>query len=387
MKNVGDRVRNIDPFIVMTVLEKALAMERQGKKIIHFEIGEPDFNTPTPIIDAAVQACHEGQTHYTHSQGNSSLREAIAKYRKKSRNQQINPDQEIMVTAGTSPGFFVTLGTLLNPGDEVILSNPGYSCYPNFIRFFGGIPKFVDVFENEAFDFNMERLEKIITPRTKMILLNSPSNPTGQIIPEKSLKEIADLAIKHDLWVLSDEIYAELTYTGTIATTIASIPEMKERTIILDGFSKFWAMTGWRLGYVIAPAPLMAEMNKVNQNFLISAPSVAQIAALQAFSCQKETQFMLAEYTKRRDYITKRINQINGLSMLSPAGAFYAFVNAKQRTSDSLQFALDLLEHAHIAATPGIGFGSNGEGYIRFSYCTDLKNIEEGMNRLETYLK
>jgi len=255
------------------------------------------------------------------------------------------------------------------------------------VKFFGGKPVEIPLFEVENFDMDPDRLEEAITPKSKILLLNSPSNPTGQIIPEKSLKKIADLAIKHDLWVLSDEIYAELVYDQPIAPSISSLPEMKDRTIVLDGFSKFYAMTGFRLGYVLAPASLIQEMNKINQNYMISAPSVSQEAGLAAFECKKETISMRNIYKQRRDYITNRLNAMPGVHINIPQGAFYAFANFSTLTKDTKTFSFELLDQAHIAATPGIGFGSQGEGFIRFSYCTDQKNIEEGMNRLERFLE
>jgi aspartate/methionine/tyrosine aminotransferase len=387
MKPLASRVLDIEPFIVMTLLERALAMERRGISIKHFEIGEPDFDTPMPILSAAKSACEAGKTHYTHSLGNLELREAIANYKHKTRGVSIDPQSQIIVTGGTSPAFFMVLGALLNPGDEVILTNPCYSCYPNHLKFFGAVPVYVPIYEQEDFVLQPERLAAAITPKTKLIILNSPANPTGQIIPAKTLRSIADLAIEHDLYVISDEIYAELTYTGTPAPSIGALSEMQSRTIILDGLSKYWAMTGWRVGYIIAPPDLVGEMNKINQNFCICAPSISQEAALAAFTCKSETEAMLATYKNRRDYIIHRLQNIPGISIRPPNGAFYAFANISALSSDSLRFAFDLLDHAHIAATPGIGFGSNGEGYIRFSYCTDISNIQEGMDRLERYLK
>src|SRR6056297_1743170 len=284
---ISNRVKRIRPFMVMSLLERAKELERQGKSVVHFEIGEPDFNTPNKIVDAAIHGFKHGHTHYTHSLGIWELRRKIADYKRKSRNLRVEPDSQIMVTAGSSPSFFISLAALLNPGDEVIITDPGYPCYNNFVRFFGAVVKNVEIYEKDKFDLNVELLKKQISPRTKVLILNSPSNPTGQIIRGTSLKKIADLAIKHDFYVISDEIYAELTYDGKIAPSISEIPEMKERTIILDGFSKFWAMTGWRLGYMIAPAELMTEMNKVNQNFFICAPSVSQIAGTKAFECHE----------------------------------------------------------------------------------------------------
>jgi aspartate/methionine/tyrosine aminotransferase len=385
----SQRVGNIKPFIVMELLARAQELERKGINVMHMEIGEPDFDTPDVVREAAIKGCRAGKTHYTNSLGYRELREAIARYKKDSRGLVLDVDREIMVTAGSSPGFLMAMGAIVDPGDEVIVTDPGYPCYQNFIRFFGGVPAPVKIFEDAAFDVDPERLEKAITKKTRMIVLNSPANPTGQQISEKALRRIADVVLaRKDIWVLTDEIYAELTYTGKIAPSISSIPEMRARTIVLDGFSKMWAMTGWRLGYLVAPDPLMKVMDKINQNFMICAPSVSQEAAIAALGCAKETAEMLRLYKERRDVIVKRINQMQGISMAyPPSGAFYAFANIKAVSNDSLTFTYDLLEKGHVAATPGIGFGENGEGFVRFSYTTSIKNISEAMDRVEAYLK
>ncbi|MEX2714838.1 MAG: pyridoxal phosphate-dependent aminotransferase [Candidatus Sigynarchaeota archaeon] len=386
---LSERVGNIKPFIVMELLARAQELERKGTNIVHMEIGEPDFDTSDAVRAAAIKGCQAGKTHYTNSLGYRDLREAIARYKKDSRGLDLDVDTEIMVIAGTSPGFLMAMGALVDPGDEVIVTDPSYPCYQNFIRFFGGVPAPVKIFEEDSFDVDPERLDKAITKKTRMIVLNSPANPTGQLISEKALRRIADIVLERkDVWVLSDEIYAELTYTGKIAPSISSIPEMRDRTIVLDGFSKMWAMTGWRLGYIVAPGPLMKVMDKINQNFMICAPSVSQEAAIAALGCSKETAEMLRLYKQRRDFITKRINQMRGISMkYPPSGAFYAFANIKAVSNDSLKFAYDLLEKGHVAATPGIGFGENGEGFIRFSYTTDIANIGEAMDRVERFLE
>ncbi len=385
--NTSKRVENIKPFMVMTLLERAIELEEEGKSVVHFEIGEPDFDTPKPIINAAMRGCQNGKTHYTHSAGMLDLRKKISAYKKNTRGIQVDPKREIIITAGSSPAFFISLATLINPGDEVIITDPGYPCYQNFIKFFGGKTKPIKIYEKDIFNLNINRLEEAISSKTKVLILNSPSNPTGQIIPQKTLEKIATLAMNHDFYIISDEIYAELTYTGKIAPSISEIPEMGQRTIILDGFSKFWAMTGWRLGYLIAPHQLIHKMNRVNQNFFICAPSISQVAGIKGLDCLTETKEMLNTYKNRRDYIVKRINNIDGMSIEPPTGAFYAFTNIKQITSNSKKFSWELLEKAHVAATPGIAFGKNGEGYIRFSYCTSMKNLKEGFDRIEDFLE
>lgn len=386
---ISDRVKSINPFIVMDILDKAQEMERNGCQIIHFEIGEPDFNTPNPVIEGCFKAMQDGKTHYTHSLGILELRESLSKYKLQTRGTLFDAKKNFMVTGGTSPAFFIIFSTLINPGDEVILTDPGYPCYVNFINFFGGKPIFVPIYEEDKFDLRIDLLKKAITNKTRMIILNSPSNPTGQIIKHETLNEIADIIKDNKIWVISDEIYAELTYDSKIAPSLSQneFKKCHDHVIVIDGFSKFWAMTGFRLGYIIAPEELIKVMTPVQQNFLICPPSISQYAGLYALECTNETQEMLRIYKERRDYIVQRINNIPNLSCIEPKGAFYAFCNIKKLGIRSYELSKILLEKAHIAVTPGIAFGSNAEGYIRFSYPTDIKNIKIGLDRLESYLR
>lgn len=384
----SNRVNSIKPFIVMEILEKALEMEANGIDIVHMEIGEPDFDTPLKILNGCFTDIAKGKTHYTHSLGYIELREALSDYKMHTRNTYFDPKTQFMITGGTSPAFFNILSTLINAGDEIIITDPGYPCYENFITFFNGKPVFVQIYEENQFDLDIGELKKVITPKTKAIILNSPSNPTGQIIPESTLDEIANIIEKYKMWIISDEIYSELTYDGKIAPSLSDAQYKKchDRLVILDGFSKFWAMTGWRLGYIIAPHRLINEMIKVQQNFLICAPSISQVAAIHALTCEEETKKMLEIYKSRRDYIFNRLNKIKGIKCLKPHGAFYIFANIKQLDISSMEFSLQLLEKAHVAICPGISFGPNGEGFVRFSYPTDVQNINIGMNRLETFI-
>lgn len=383
------RVKSIKPFMVMEILARALEMEREGKHVIHMEIGEPDFDTPPRIINGCFNDVKEGKTHYTDSLGFLDLRTAISEYKYKIRGIKYEPKTQIMITGGTSPAFFNVLSCIINPGDEVIISDPTYPCYVNFITFFGGIPVYIPIKEENQFNLEVKPLEKAITSKTKAIILNSPSNPTGQIIPEETLDIIFELVAANNFWAISDEIYSELTYIGRVAPSLShkKYEECHDKLIILDGFSKFWAMTGWRLGYILGPEELMNMMAPVQQNFAICAPSISQAAAIHALDCEKETAEMLEIYRTRKDFIVKRINEIPKLSCLEPRGAFYIFANIKELPISSMDFSLQLLEKAHVATCPGISFGPNGEGYIRFSYPTDIKNIEIGMNRLEQFVK
>lgn len=383
------RVNSIKPFIVMEVLEKALEMESNGIDVVHMEIGEPDFDTPPRIVNGCLSDITSGKTHYTHSLGNLELRKALSDYKMRHRNIRFDPHTQFMVTGGTSPAFFNLLSTLINRGDEVIITDPGYPCYENFITFFNGKPVFMPIYEENEFDLDIGELKRVITPKTKALILNSPSNPTGQIIPDMTLNEIADIAKKKNLWIISDEIYSELTYDGNIAPSLSDsrYKRCHDKLVVLDGFSKYCAMTGWRLGYIIAPSMLIDEMIKVQQNFLICAPSISQAAAIHALDCEMESKEMLNIYKKRRDYIFNRLNAIKGIKCLKPRGAFYVFANIKQLDIPSREFSLSLLDKAHVATCPGISFGTNGEGFVRFSYTTNIEKIKIGMDRLESFIR
>ncbi|TFF96637.1 MAG: pyridoxal phosphate-dependent aminotransferase [Promethearchaeota archaeon] len=384
------RIDAIKPFIVMEVLEKALEMEERGIEVVHMEIGEPDFDTPARIIDGCMSDIEKGKTHYTHSLGYLELREALSEYKWRTRGTRFNPKTQFMVTGGTSPAFFNVLSSLLDPGDEVLITDPGYPCYANFVSFFGGKPVYLKIYEKNEFNVDIAEIKRAITSKTKALIINSPSNPTGQIIPRETLDELAELMEKHKFWVISDEIYSELTYDIKRAPSLsdAAYKHCHDRLVVLDGLSKFWAMTGWRLGYIIAPAILIEKMTPVQQNFSICAPSVSQAAAIHALNCEQETQEMLALYRKRRDYIVKRLNDIKGISCLTPKGAFYAFANIKDLGIDhSMQFAMEVLEKANVAICPGISFGPNGEGFVRFSYPTAMEHIATGMDRLKKYVE
>ncbi|MBD3213946.1 MAG: aminotransferase class I/II-fold pyridoxal phosphate-dependent enzyme [Candidatus Lokiarchaeota archaeon] len=385
----SDRIDKVEPFMVMRILERALELEEQGEDIIHMEIGEPDFDTPSKIIEGCTSEIRDGKTHYTHSLGFLELRKALSQYKFDTRGINFDPKTQFMITCGTSPAFFLIFSILLNPDDEVIITDPGYPCYKNYVKFFGGKPIFLPIFEADGFDFNIETLKQLIKPRTKAIILNSPSNPTGQIISEKTLEELTGIVRDNNIWIISDEIYSELTYEQKIAPSLSEerFKDVHNRLVVLDGFSKFWAMTGWRIGYIISSPELIEKMMPLQQNFFICAPSVSQSAALHALECEQETSDMLKIYRKRRDFIIDRINHINGLSCLKPKGAFYAFANIKQLGISSLDFSMRLLEEGHVATTPGISFGENGEGYIRISYPTSMEKIKIGLNRIEEFIQ
>jgi aspartate/methionine/tyrosine aminotransferase len=381
---VSKRTQELTSFIVMDVLERANEMERKGIHIVHLEVGEPDFDAPGCVKDAACKALADGHTHYTHSMGNHELREAIAAYHHGTYGVSVDPGR-IIVTSGSSPAILLVFSALLDPADEVIISDPHYACYPNFIKFVQGVPVTVPVFEEDGFQYRPEAISKKISPRTKAIFINSPSNPTGNLLSADRMREIAAMADAPGApMIVSDEIYHGLVYEGRDH----SILEFTERAFVLNGFSKLFAMTGLRLGYVIAPAELIRPMQKLQQNFFISANSMVQKAAIAALQCAgDDVARMKAIYDERRKFMIRRLKEIGLGITVEPTGAFYVFANAKHFSTDSYALAFDILEKAHVGVTPGIDFGDNGEGYLRFSYANSMENIAEAMDRLERYFK
>ncbi len=376
------RVQEIKSFIVMDILERAQEMEAAGEHVVHLEIGEPDFDTPEAIKQAAIEALHRGETRYTHSLGARPLREAICRHYAETYGvRDLEPDQ-VLVTSGTSPAFLVALAAILECGEEVILSDPHYACYPNFIRFLEGEPRFVPVHEEDGFQYRPEAIRAALRPGTKAILVNSPSNPTGNILEPSRMREIADL----DRWILSDEVYHGLVYEGQAHSML----EYTRKCIVFNGFSKLYAMTGWRLGYLIVPRDQVRAIQRLLQNFFISANSLAQAAGVAALThpdVRRDVAHMLQTYNERRVIMIRRLREIGFGITVEPTGAFYVFANASRFTRDSYAFAFEVLEKARVGITPGIDFGPHGEGYVRFSYANSMENIEEGLRRLESYLK
>ena len=375
------RVDEIKPFIVMDVLERAQEMERAGESIIHLEIGEPDFDTPQAIKEAAIEALRRGDTRYTHSLGLRALREAICRYYEDTYGVgHLDPDQ-ILITSGTSPAFLVALSTILECNEEVILSDPYYACYPNFVRFLGGIARTVPVYEEDGFQYRPEAIRKALTPATKAILVNSPANPTGNLLEPRRMEQIADLG----RWVLSDEIYHGLVYEGHAHSML----EFTDRCIVFNGFSKLYAMTGWRLGYLIVPREMIRPMQKMMQNFFISANSVAQAAGCVALvdpTVKEDVQKMRETYDARRRFMIRRLKEMGFGITVEPTGAFYVFANARRFTDDSYRFAFEVLDKAKVGITPGIDFGPNGEGYLRLSYANSVENIEKALEKMRVAL-
>jgi len=382
---VSKRAGEITPFLVMDILEAAQRIEAAGHEVIHLEIGEPDFDTPECIKEAAKKALTDGETHYTHSLGLPELRRAICADLGARYGVDVDPGR-VIVTQGTSPAMLLLFSTLLEQGDEVILSDPAYACYDNFIRFAGARPVRVPVSEDDSFQYRPEAIEAAMTERTRAILLNSPANPTGTLLSAERMDAIARLADARGAHVVSDEIYHGLVYGEKERSAL----EFSERAFVLNGFSKLYAMTGWRLGYLVAPQEYIRPMQKLCQNFFISANSVAQRAGIAALTeAAEDVARMKATYDERRRYILGRIKAL-GLGVAhDPTGAFYVLVNAKHWAAkfggSSLKLAYDILEKAHVGVTPGIDFGQGAEGFLRFSYANSLENIARAMDRLEKY--
>jgi aspartate/methionine/tyrosine aminotransferase len=375
---IASRAKEMKSFIVMDVLERAQEMERRGRRVIHLEVGEPDFDTPEPIKEACLRAIREGETHYTHSMGLVPLREAICEHYAKKYNVEVSPDR-VLVTSGTSPAMLLLFSALLEQGDEVILPNPSYPCYPNIISYVGGKSVLVDTAEKEGFQYLPAAIKRQTTPHTKGIIVNSPSNPTGIVMDEKRMAEIVSLGLP----VISDEIYHGLVYEGEEHTVL----EFTDRCFVLNGFSKLYAMTGWRLGYLIAPQEFIRPMQVMQQNLFISPNSFVQWAGIAALrEAHKEVQEMKEIYNRRREFMLPRLRVLGFGVAVEPTGAFYILANARKYSADSYQLAFDILEKAGVGVTPGIDFGSGAEGFLRFSYANSLENIEEGMERLQKYL-
>ncbi len=378
-KIISKNVVGIKSFMVMDVMARAEELEKAGEDIIHLEIGEPDFETPEIIREAAIEAIRLGKTHYTHAMGLIELREEICRHYLSEYGVTIEPDR-VLVTSGTSPAMLLMMLALLDQGDEVIISNPHYSCYPNFVEAVGGIVKEVITRPDDGFQYRAQDIRMALAAKTKAIMINSPSNPTGMVMSDKNLSEIAGFESQ---FILSDEIYHGLVYEGRAR----SILEYTDRAFVINGFSKLFAMTGWRLGYLIFPREFSSIMERIHQNFMISANSFVQIAGMAALRhAGPEIARMKAVYNDRRTYMIQRLKDIGFELPAIPTGAFYVFADARKFLNDSYQEAFKILETAKVGVTPGIDFGAGGEGFLRFSYANSIENIKEGLDRIEKYL-
>ncbi len=372
-------VDEMTSFLVMDVLEKAGEMSRKGIDIVHLEVGEPDFDVPECVRGAVDEAYNTHVTHYTHSLGDPELRAEIASLYNREYGVNVSPDR-ILVTSGTSPALLLVTILLCSPGSEVILSNPGYACYKNFVLAAHAKPVYVDLDPAKGFEYNIDDIKSKINSNTAAIFINSPMNPTGAILSEKFMRELATLGVT----VVSDEIYHGLVYEGKAHSML----EYADDAIVLNGFSKRFAMTGLRLGYLIAPQKYMEALQKMGQNFLICASSTAQKAGISTLRDKSDYEHkMLSTYNERRLYMIERLRSLGFVIPKDPQGAFYVFADASRFTSDSLKFAFDVLENAHVGITPGVDFGTGiCTHYVRFSYANSLERIKEGLDRLERYL-
>ncbi len=373
------RAGSVTPFLAMEVMERAQALEAAGHDIIYLCLGEPDLPTPAPVVKQAVAAIEQGRTRYTHSLGDRAIRQAIADHYRQRYRVTVDSDC-ILVSAGTSPLMLLLFSMLLDEGDEVILSDPGYACYPDFIRFAGGVPRLLRTREEDGFQPRPAKVRPLITDRTRAVLVNSPSNPAGSLLPKAWLKELAQLPVP----LVSDEIYHGLTYEGAEHSAL----EFSDRAFVLGGFSKAYAMTGWRLGYLIAPQEAMRTLQTLHQNFMICASSFVQQAGISALQeCQADLDRMRATYDERRLFLLQGLQDL-GLTIKSqPAGAFYILADTRHICADSLQLAMEILEQTGVALTPGIDFGAGAEGFLRFSYANSLEQIAAALQRLGPFLK
>ena len=384
--SLAARINLLNTESAFRILAKANSLEAEGRHIIHCEIGQPDFRTPEHIARAACQAINDGITGYSPTPGYPKLRQAIADFY--TANKHVKTDMnEVVVVPGGKPIMFYTMLMLVNPGDEVILPDPGFPIYHSCISFAEGVPVPIPLREENGFRYDLNRLKDAITPKTKLIILNSPSNPTGGVFDEEDLREIAELlSDRPDIFILSDEIYDRLVYDSDVAPSIAALPEFKDRTIILNGFSKAYSMTGWRLGYGIMNAEFAQKMELLMVNSNSCAASFSQIAAIEALTASQDcVELMKEAFRERRDWLVDALNAIPGISCIKPNGAFYAFPNISSFGLTSFDFCDRLLTEAGVAAAWGTSFGACGEGYFRLSYATSLDNLKEAVWRIADF--
>jgi aspartate/methionine/tyrosine aminotransferase len=380
---LAERMSRIGVESAFDVLVRARALEAKGRSVVHLEIGEPDFPTPAHVVEAAKTALDEGWTHYGPTQGLPDLREAIAAIVRRTRGIEVGAEH-VSVVPGGKPIIFFPMLALLEPGDEVIYPNPGFPIYESMIRFLGATPVAMPLEESRGFSFDLDLFRDRLTDRTKMVILNSPQNPTGGVIPREDLKVLADLLRERDLMILSDEIYSRIYYDGEPPVSIASFPGMLEKTIILDGFSKTYAMTGWRMGYGVMPTWLVEAVNKLMVNSNSCTASFTQRAGIAALNGPQDcVERMVAEFRRRRDVICQGLNEVPGFRCPIPGGAFYAFPNVTGTGIDSKELADLLLTEYGVSCLDGGCFGEYGKGFIRFSYANSLENLNEAVNRIK----
>jgi aspartate aminotransferase len=385
VSKLSKKMENLGTETAFEVLARAKALEAEGREIIHLEIGEPDFDTPRNIIDAAIKALNEGFTHYNPSAGMMETREAFARYISQDRGVDVKPTQ-IVVTPGGKPIIFFTALALLDPGDEAVYPNPGFPIYESMINYTGAKAVPIPLEEEHGFAFAPEKLDEYITDKTKLVIINSPQNPTGGVLPDDVLDRLAEMAVERDFFVLSDEIYSKMVYEGKFSS-IYTRPGMPDRTIILDGHSKTYAMTGWRLGFGVMPEFLAEKVAKLQTNSTSCTCSFTQIAGVEAITGpQDEVKKMVAEFRARRDVIVDGLNKLPGFRCHKPAGAFYVFPNIRETGKTSKEMEQFLMDEAGVAALAGTSFGKYGEGYLRFSYANSQENIKRALEKIAAVL-
>ena len=377
---ISDLVKNIEPFYVMDILERAKQLESEGRDIVHFEVGEPDLDTPQEICSAAVRWIEEGYTKYTSSLGIDELRQSVAEDYSRTYGVEVGYER-VIITIGSSPALLLAMLTVLNPGDEILITDPHYACYPQIINVARGVARKIPVYESDGYQIDPGEVRKNIGKKTKAILVNSPANPTGAVVDTDVFRELSEMG----LFVISDEIYHGLVY----GERVNSVLEFTDDSIAINGFAKLYSMTGWRLGYMIVPENLVRYVQKLQQNLFISAGSFVQKAGVEAIEKVKKSgksEAMVAEFDKRRKEMIKGLSSIGFDIAVEPKGAFYVFVNSSRWSRDSWRLAFDILENCHVGVTPGIDFSDRGKDYLRFSYTTSVDSIREGIRRLGEFL-
>jgi len=378
-RRISKKSKDIPPFLVMDVLERAVEMERAGQDVIHLEVGEPDFDTPPNIVQAGIEALRAGRTHYTPSIGIYELREAVSAHYENTYGVGVDPNC-VVITSGCSPAILLSLAALIDTESQVILSDPHYACYPNFVQFLGGIPIFVNTTAETGFQIDPDRVKRATTSKTRAILINSPSNPTGTLLDPVRMRKLAEFGLP----IVSDEIYHGLVYEGKEHSML----EFTSDCFVINGFSKLYAMTGWRLGYVICPPEFVRPIQKMVQNFFISPADFVQWAGVEALTNSSQaTEIMKNTFDERRRFMLQRLREIGFRIEVDPTAAFYILADARKFSRDSYRFAFEILQETEVGVAPGIDFGESAEGFIRFSYTNSLEKIRLALDRIDLYLK
>ncbi len=383
---VAVRALRLEPSPTLSIAEKARRLQAQGHKIVKLDIGEPDFDTPSFIVEAAIEALKSGATHYTSSRGIPELRHAISEFYGRVLNVDVDPERELIVTPGSKFALYSAIQIIVDEGDEVIILTPAWPTYKSCVKLAGG--RIIEVPCMSSGRLDEELLKESITSRTKLLIVNSPNNPTGEVLPPSDLKILVDLAQDHDFFIISDEVYRFIVYDEVKPYTMLSFPEIRDKLVVVDGFSKTWAMTGWRLGFAVAPSELIRYMNMMQQNATTCPTSFVQYAAIKALSEPLDSiKYMIDEYNRRRLYIVNELNSVDGIKCNLPKGAFYVFPDISGLSIDSEQFAEKLLTKAHVCVLPGISFGLGGEHHIRISYATSMMMLKEGVSRIKSFIE